>query len=199
VVLSESTNTRWRSGNQERAEAVHQSTARSVDDCLTSIDQEASAWARSTARSWAAVPFLRQAAKRAPAPKHGSCSAPLRSLTGVAGYFVVDSKGHVVASDDAGLLSRAPAREFGETLVSEVSRAPDHSMVILPGGAPPGPPDQAELRRDILVAAGIPDQKGIVTGALVLRLDPRLELSRILQRDGLANRARRMPSLAPGH
>jgi len=182
--LSESTNDKVRSSIRSALEAVHQSTARSVDDWLTSIDQEASAWARS--------PLVRGLLSRP--PKGGGTGArtetrellaPLRSLTGVAGYFVVDSKGHVVASDDAGLLSGAPAREFGETLVSEVSRAPDHSTVILPGGIPPGPPDQAELRRDVLVAAGILDQKGIVTGALVLRLDPRLELSRILQRGRL--------------
>ena len=90
----------------------------------------------------------------------------------------------MLASDDAGLLSRPPARQFGEALVSEVSRAPNHSMVVLPGGSPPGSPD-TEFRRDILVAVGVLDDQRMVGGALVLRLDPRLELSRILQRGRL--------------
>ena len=111
--LSESTNDKVRSGIRSALEAVHQSTARSVDDWLTSIDQEASAWARS--------PLVRGLLSRPPTgggtgarTEARELLAPLRGLTGVAGYFVVDSKGHVVASDDAGLLSRAPAREFGK-------------------------------------------------------------------------------------
>src|SRR5262249_56686704 len=40
-------------------------------------------------------------------------------------------------------------------------------------------------RQDILVAAGVPDQRGAIGGALILRIDPRLELSRILQRGRL--------------
>jgi sigma-B regulation protein RsbU (phosphoserine phosphatase) len=178
--LSESTNDKVRSSIRNALEAVHQSTARSVDDWLTSIDQEATAWARS--------PLVRGLLARPPTGVRNETReflAPLRGLTGVAGYFVVDSKGHVLAGDDPRLLNRPPARQFGETLVSEVNRAPDHSMVVLPGGTPLGSPDQAEFRRDILVAAGIPDKQGIVVGALVLRLDPRLELSRILQRGRL--------------
>ena len=98
---------------------------------------------------------------------------------------MVDSTGHVLAGDDPGLLNRPPARQFGEALVSEVKRSPDHSMVVLPGHTSLRSPDQAGFPRDILVAAGIPDKQGIVAGALVLRLDPRLELSRILQRGRL--------------
>jgi sigma-B regulation protein RsbU (phosphoserine phosphatase) len=180
--LSKSTDDKVRSSIRSALEAVHQSTARSVEDWLTSIDQEASAWARS--------PVVRGLLARSPTSGGGPRTrnetrellAPLRGLTGVAGYFVVDSKGHVLASDDAGLLSRPPARQFGEALVSEVSRRPDYSMVVLPSATPPGSPEQAEFPRDILVAVGVLDDQGVVGAALALRLDPRLELSRILQR-----------------
>ncbi len=178
--LSESTNDKVRASIRNALEAVHQSTARSVDDWLTSIDQEATAWARS--------PLVRGLLARPPTGVRNETPellAPLRGLTGVAGYFVVDSTGHVLAGDDPGLLNRPPARQFGEALVSEVKRSPDHSMVVLPGHTSLGSPDQAGFPRDILVAAGIPDKQGIVAGALVLRLDPRLELSRILQRGRL--------------
>jgi sigma-B regulation protein RsbU (phosphoserine phosphatase) len=183
--LSESTNDKVRESVRSALEAVHQSTARSVDDWLASIDQEASAWARS--------PLVRGLLARPPTGPAGAGArsdrrellAPLRQVTAGAGYFVVDSEGRAVASDDAGLLSRRAGRRFGESLVSELSRTLDHAMVVLPDGGPFGSPDDAGFRRDIFVAAGVLDHRGVVRGALVLRVDPRLELSRILQRGRL--------------
>src|SRR5262249_30880694 len=57
-------------------------------------------------------------------------------------------------------------------------RVRDHSMVRLPAAMP-------YTRRDILVTAAVPDLRGTAGGALVLRVDPRLELTRILQRGRL--------------
>jgi sigma-B regulation protein RsbU (phosphoserine phosphatase) len=183
--LSESTNDRVRESTRSALEAVHQSTARSVDDWLAGIEQEANAWARS--------PLLRGLLDRPPSHPGGTKArderrellAPLRQMTGVAGYFVVDSAGRVVVSDDAGRPSRPAPRRLGEVLLSDLSRAPDHSMVVLPDGGTPGSRAELEADGDLLVAAGVLDQRGTVGGALVLRIDPRVELSRILQRGRL--------------
>ena len=57
--LSEGTNDRVREGIRSALEAVHQSTARSVDDWLASIDQEASAVGSVSPRPWPAGPAVR--------------------------------------------------------------------------------------------------------------------------------------------
>jgi sigma-B regulation protein RsbU (phosphoserine phosphatase) len=87
---------------------------------------------------------------------------------------VIDTQGRVLARDDAEPTSHPAEGELGKRLVAQLSAVPDHSMIVLP--------DDNERRRDILVAAGVPDARGGIGGALVLRLDPRRELSRILQR-----------------
>src|SRR5215468_2757824 len=172
--LSESTNDKVREGVRSALEAVHRSTARSVDDWLTSLDQEASAWARS--------PLIRNLLVEAPRTRDGRDArellAPLRRIPGVAGYLVVDGEGRVLASDDA-------ARRLEGGLVSELSSAPDHAMILFPDDSSRGSLDGTGSRQDILVAAGVPDQRGAIGGALILRIDPRLELSRILQRGRL--------------
>src|SRR5215468_7371292 len=179
--LSESTNDKVREGVRSALEAVHRSTARSVDDWLTSLDQEASAWARS--------PLIRNLLVEAPRTRDGRDArellAPLRRIPGVAGYLVVDGEGRVLASDDAARLDPAAARRLERGLVSELSSAPDHAMILFPDDSPHGSLDGTGSRQDILVAAGVPDQRGAIGGALILLIDPRLELSRILQRGRL--------------
>ena len=170
--LSESTNDKVRDGIRSALETVHRSTARSVDDWIASVDQEAGAWAQS--------PMVRDLLAR-PATSAGRVAArellaPLRQVPGVAGYVVIDTQGRVLARDDS-KLSQPAEGELGKRLVAELSEVPDRSMIVLP--------DDTALRRDILVAAAVPDPRGTVGGALVLRLDPRLELSRILQRGRL--------------
>ena len=179
--LSESTSDTVREGVRSALEAVHRSTARSVDDWLTSLDQEASAWARS--------PLIRNLLVAAPRDRDGRASrellAPLRRIPGVAGYLVVDGEGRVLASDDAARLDPAAAHRLERGLLSELSSAPDHAMILFPDDSPRGSLDGTGSRQDILVAAGVPDQRGAIGGALILRIDPRLELSRILQRGRL--------------
>jgi phosphoserine phosphatase RsbU/P len=171
--LSESTNDKVRDGIRSTLEAVHRSTARSVDDWLASIDQEAGAWAQS--------PMVRDLLAHSATGAGGAAArellAPVRQVPGVSGYVVIDTQGRVLACDDAGPTSQPAEGELGKRLVAHLSAVPDHSMIVLP--------DDYGLRRDILVAAGVPDPRGTVGGALVLRLDPRLELSRILQRGRL--------------
>jgi len=171
--LSESTNDKVRDGVRSALEAVHRSTARSVDNWLASIDQEAGAWAKS--------PMVRDLLAHSATGAGGAAArellAPVRQVPGVAGYVVIDTQGRVLARDDAEPTSRPAEGELGKRLVAQLSAVPDHSMIVLP--------DDNGLRRDILVAAGVPDPRGTVGGALVLRLDPRLELSRILQRGRL--------------
>jgi len=171
--LGESTNDKVRDGIRSALEAVHRSTARSVDDWLASIDREAGAWAQS--------PMVRGLLARSASGPGGAAArellAPIRQVPGVAGYVVIDTQGRVLAGDDAEPTSPPAEGELGERLVAHLSEVPDHSMIVVP--------DDNGLRRDILVAAGVPDPRGTVGGALVLRLDPRLELSRILQRGRL--------------
>jgi phosphoserine phosphatase RsbU/P len=173
--LSESTNDNVRGGIRSALEAVHRGTARSVDDWLAGIDQEAGAWAQSpTVRTLLAHPATGTSREETRA-----LLAPLRQTPGVTGYFVIDSQDRVLAQDDAAPPSQPTEGELRKRLVAELSDVPDHSMVALPEAT------HAGLRRDILVAAGVPDSRGMIGGALVVRLDPRLELTRILQRGRL--------------
>jgi sigma-B regulation protein RsbU (phosphoserine phosphatase) len=171
--LGESTNDKVRDGIRSALEAVHRSTARSVDDWLASIDREAGAWAQSPMVRG----LLARSARGAGGAPARELLAPLRQVPGVAGYVVIDTQGRVLAGDDAEPTSRPAEGELGTRLVARLSEVPDHSMIVLP--------DDNGPRRDILVAAGVPDPRGTVGGALILRLDPRLELSRILQRGRL--------------
>jgi phosphoserine phosphatase RsbU/P len=171
--LSESTSDKVRDGIRSALEAVHRSTARSVDNWLASIDQEAGAWAES--------PMVRNLLSHSATGAGGAAVrellAPVRQVPGVAGYVVIDTQGRVLACDDAEPTSQPAEGELGKRLVAHLSAVPEHSMIVLP--------DDNGLRRDILVAAAVLDPRGTVGGALVLRLDPRLELSRILQRGRL--------------
>src|SRR5215813_11019714 len=194
--LSESTSDKVRDGVRSALEAVHRSTARSVEDWLASISQEATAWAQS--------PMIRDLLAR-PATSAGRAAAPeqvreqlspLRQVPGVAGYVVIDSQGRVLARDDADPMSQPVEGELGKRLVTELGQVPDHSMVVVPATLRYSrrvrdhsmirlPAALPYTRRDILVAAAVPDLRGTIGGALFLRVDPRLELTRILQRGRL--------------
>jgi sigma-B regulation protein RsbU (phosphoserine phosphatase) len=161
-------------------EAVHESTTRSVDDWLSGLDQETRAWAGSS--------LLQRMLARAPTRSGGMDTEPLlplKSVPGLTGYLVVDARGRVVASDDAGLVGRSVGQGLRDALVSELSRSPDHSVVMLPGGGHRDSAEDLAFRRDILVASEVHARQGGVDGVLVFRLDPRRDLSRMLQRGRL--------------
>src|SRR5215813_3898611 len=130
--LSESTNDKVRDGVRSALEAVHRSTARSVEDWLASISQEATAWAQS--------PMIRDLLAR-PATSAGRAAAPeqvreqlspLRQVPGVAGYVVIDSQGRVLARDDADPTSQPVEGELGRRLVTDLGQVPNHSMIVVP-------------------------------------------------------------------
>jgi phosphoserine phosphatase RsbU/P len=181
--LSESIEERVRGDLRNALETVHQGTARSVDDWLTKISQEVGAWARS--------PLVRAAvAASGTGRKDGELLTPLSSLPGFAGYLVLDPAGRIVISDDRVLLTRKVIPELGEGLAVAVDRSPDHAVVVLPGrrGPEPGQPEHGEgiaFPRDLVVAAALRDDRNQVAGLLLLRVDPRLDLSRILDRGRL--------------
>src|SRR5215831_7874659 len=84
--LSESTNDKVRDGVRSALEAVHRSTARSVDDWLASISQEAGAWAQSPmVRDLLARPAT-SASRASTTEQVRAQLSPLRQVPGVAGY-----------------------------------------------------------------------------------------------------------------
>ncbi len=187
--LSESIEERVHSNVRSALQAVHQTTARSVEDWLTSIVEEVRLWAR--------LPAVRRvleepasAPGRSPWPttaqtELGDLLAPLRSERSFAGYLVLDPNGRVVASDDVSLLRGELGGVLGETFFSELKRPPNYSTVALPVGSTANTGDDSLLRQDMLVAtAALNGQEGIV-GLLALRVNPRLDFSRILQRGRL--------------
>ena len=194
--LSESTSDKVRDGVRSALEAVHRSTARSVDDWLTSITQEAGAWAQSPmVRDLLARPAT-SASRAATTEQVRAQLSPLRQVPGVAGYVVLDSQGRVLAHDDADPTSQPVEGQLGRRLVTELGQVPDHSMVVVPStlryiqrvrdhSMIRLPAAMPYTRRDLLVAAAVPDLRGAIGGALFLRVDPRLELTRILQRGRL--------------
>ena len=194
--LSESTNDKVRDGVRNALEAVHRSTARSVDDWLASIEQEAGAWAQS--------PMVRDLLTRPATSGGGTVAAvaareqlsPLRQVPGVVGYVVIDSQGRVLARDDADPTSQPLEGELGRRLVTDLGQVPNHSMIVVPAALRYArrfrdhlmvrlPAALPYTGRDLLVLAAVPDLRRPVGGALVLRVDPRLELTRILQRGRL--------------
>jgi phosphoserine phosphatase RsbU/P len=176
--LSESIEERVRGDVRNALETVHQSTARSVDDWLSKITHEVGAWARS--------PLVRDVVM-APGTgrKGGELLTPLSSLPSFAGYLVLDPAGRIVISDDRSLLTRTVTRELGEGLGAAVGQSPDHAIVVLPDGRPPEPGGAVTFPRDLVVAAVVRDDRNRVAGLLLLRVDPRLDLSRILDRGRL--------------
>src|SRR5215467_902656 len=190
--LSESTSDKVRDGVRSALEAVHRSTARSVDDWLASITQEAGAWAQSPMVRDLLVRPATSASRAAATGQVREQLSPLRQVPGVAGYVVIDSQGRVLARDDADPTSQPVEGELGGRLVTELGQFPDHSMVVIPATLryTQRVRDHLMVRlpaalpytgRDLLVLAAVADLRRPVGGALVLRVDPRLELTRILQ------------------
>ncbi len=178
--LSESIENKVRANVRNALEAVHRATVRSVDDWLSDLDQEVTAWARSAK--------VREALARPATTASGGDTdllAPLKSVPSLTGYLLMDDRGRILASDDAGRLGQPLGDGLEDTLFSELKRTPDHSVLVLPDGSRRDSPTDQALRRDILVAAEVPGSRGNVGGVLVFRLDPRLDLSRMLQRGRL--------------
>jgi anti-anti-sigma factor len=163
---------------RDALETVHQATARSVDDWLTKIAREVGAWARS--------PLVRDVVT-APGTgrKGGELLTPLRSLPSFAGYLILDPAGRVVTSDDRSLLTRTVTRELVERVSLAVSQSPDRALVVFPDGRQSEPGGEVRFSRDIVAATAVRDDRKRVAGLLLLRFDPRLDLSRILDRGRL--------------
>jgi hypothetical protein len=178
--LSESIENKVRANVRNALEAVHRATARSVDDWLNDLDQEVRAWARS-------APVRDALARPATASSGGDADllAPLMSVPSLTGYLLMDDRGRVLASDDVGRLGQPQGGGLEDILFSELGRTPDHSVLVLPDGGRRDSPTDLALRRDILVAAEVPGSRGNAGGVLVFRLDPRLDLSRMLERGRL--------------
>jgi len=178
--LHESIEDKVRANVRNALEAVHQSTTRSIDDWLGGVDQEMRAWARSA--------LLRDVLARSSTGSGGRDAellAPLKDVPSLAGYLVVDAGSHVVASDDAGRIGWAVDRGVWDALATELNRLPDHSVVMFPAVGRPDSHDAPAFRRDILMASEVPEARGSGGGMLVFRLDPRRDLSRMLQRGRL--------------
>jgi sigma-B regulation protein RsbU (phosphoserine phosphatase) len=178
--LHESIEDKVRASVRNALEAVHQSTTRAIDDWLGGLDQEIRAWARSA--------LLRDVLARSPTSSGGGDAellAPLKNVPSLAGYLVVDARGQVVASDDAGRIGRAVDRGVRDALATELHRLPDHSVIMFPDGSRPDWHEDPAFRRDILMASEVPDARGSGGGMLVFRFDPRRDLSRMLQRGRL--------------
>jgi sigma-B regulation protein RsbU (phosphoserine phosphatase) len=176
--LSENIEERVRGDIRNALETVHQTTARSVDDWLTEVTHEVGAWARSPLVRDVVTPPGR-------GRKGGELLTPLSSLPGFAGYLILDLAGRIVSSDDRGLLTRTVTRELGEGLSAAVDQSPDHAIVVFPDGRRPEPSREVTFPRDIVVAAAVRGDRDRVAGLLLLRFDPRLDLSRILDRGRL--------------
>ena len=176
--LSDSTEERVRGDIRNALETVHQTTARSVDDWLAGITREVGAWAQ--------YPLVREVlTAQSTGRKRSELLTPLNSLPSFAGYLILDPEGRVMASDDGGLLRRTVARELGESPISGVADSPDHAVVVFPDGRRPESEEEVAFSRDIVVAAAVRDDRDRVMGVLLLRFDPRLDLSRILDRGRL--------------
>src|SRR5215468_525735 len=171
--LSESTNDKVRDGVRNTLEAVHRSTARSVDDWLASIEQEAGAWAQS--------PMVRDLLTRPATSGGGTATAvaireqlsPLRQVPGVVGYVVIDSQGRVLARDDADPTSQPVEGELGRRLVTDLGQVPNHSMIVVPAALRYArrfrdhlmvrlPAALPYTGRDLLVLAAVPDLRRLV-------------------------------------
>jgi sigma-B regulation protein RsbU (phosphoserine phosphatase) len=176
--LSGSIEDRVRGDIRNALETVHQTTARSVDDWLTEITREVGAWARYPAIR-EALPFQRTRQVR------HELLTPLNSAPSFAGYLVLDLDGRIRASDNDALLTRSVGRELGESLISAAGQSYDDAIVVLPDGRRLEPRDEVTFPRDILVAAAVRDDRDRVAGVLLLRFDPRSDLSRILDRGRL--------------
>jgi sigma-B regulation protein RsbU (phosphoserine phosphatase) len=176
--LSASTEERVRGNIRNALETVHQATARTVDDWLTKIAHEVAAWARS--------PLVRNVVTSpGTGRKGGELLTPLSSLPSFAGYLVLDPAGRIVISDDRSLLTRKVPLELSEGLSAAVGQSPDHAIVVLPDDRRPAPAGEVTFPRDLVVAAAVRDDQNRVAGLLLLRVDPRLDLSRILDRGRL--------------
>ena len=176
--LSTSIEERVRADTRNALETVHQSTARSVDDWLTKITHEVGAWARSPLVREIVTPSGRgqESAERL---------TPLSGMPGFVGYLICDPSGRIVTSDDRAVLARTVARELGADLRAPLDRSPDHAVVVLPHGRRPKPDGEVSFPRDIVVAAEVRDDRDQAAGVLLVRFDPRLDLSRILDRGRL--------------
>jgi sigma-B regulation protein RsbU (phosphoserine phosphatase) len=176
--LGASIEDRVRGDVRNALETVHRTTARSVDDWLTGITREVAAWARyPPVREVLTLPSTRR--------ERSELVTPLNSAPSFAGYLILDLDGRVRASNDVALLKRTVARELSESLISAAGESYDGAVVVLPDGGPPERRDQVAFPRDIAVAAAVRDDREQVAGVLVLRFDPRLDLSRILDRGRL--------------
>ena len=112
--LTESIQDRVRGDIRNALEAVHQSTARSVDDWLTKITREVGAWARS--------PLVRDVVtSAATGRKVGELLTPLSGLPSFAGYLVLDPARRIMISDDRSLLTRKVSLDLGEGLIVKVA------------------------------------------------------------------------------
>jgi serine phosphatase RsbU (regulator of sigma subunit) len=170
-------------------ERLHQSTAQAVVDWMSSLDRTARAAADSPA---VRVVIGTGASGRAhPWPSAwtgrdlGASSGSSGSEHGNAGYCIADARSQVVASDDVLLLHEDLGRMLGRDLVSELRRSPDSSTIVFPDARADGPATGAALRRDIVVVAGVMGEGNQVLGLVALRVDPRGDFSRILQRGRL--------------
>jgi phosphoserine phosphatase RsbU/P len=176
--LSESIEDRVRGDIRNALETVHQTTARSVDDWLTGITREVGAWAQH--------PPVRDVLTFQRTPqKRSELLTPLNSTPSFAGYLILDLAGRIMASNDGGLLKRTVVRELSESLISAAGQSYDHAIVVLPDGRRPEPQEEVAFPRDIVVAAAVRDDRDRVAGVLLLRFDPRFDLSRILDRGRL--------------
>ena len=131
------------------------------------------------------IPAVRDADRAGDGPEGGELLTPLSSLPGFVGYLICDPAGRIVTSDDRALLTRTVTRELGEDLSVAMGRSPDHAIVVFPDGRRTEPGDEVTFPRDIVVAAAVRDDRDRAAGVLLLRFDPRLDLSRILDRGRL--------------
>jgi len=175
--LSDTLEERVRGDIRNALETVHQTTARSVDDWLTEITRDVGAWARSPAVRGVLTP-------QGPSRNRSELLTPLTSAPSFAGYLILDPEGRIVASDDGSPVRRPVAGNLSESLISEAGQSLDHAIVVLPDGRRPVP-NEVAFPRDIVVAAAVRDNRDRVAGVLLLRVDPRLDLSRILDRGRL--------------
>src|SRR5262245_37148346 len=179
--LHESIEDKVRANVRNALEAVHQSTTRAIDDWLGGLDQEIRAWAHSA--------LLRDVLARSSTSsgeRDRALLAPLENVPSLAGYLVVDARGQVVASDDAGRIGRAVDRGVRDALVIELDRLPDHSVIVFPDGSRTDSSGDLGFRGDIVMASQVPAAaQQSAPGMLLFRFDPRRDLSRMLQRGRL--------------
>ena len=170
-------------------EGLHQSTVQATVDWVASLDR--------TVRAAAASPAMRDAIGTGPSarahPTRSAWAGPdLEAFPGAlqrerrsAGYCIADARSRIVASDNALLLHEDLSRILGRDLVSELRRSPDSSTIVFPDTSTDGLETGGALRRDIVVAAGVRGDRDQVVGLLALRVDPRGDFSKILQRGRL--------------